>query len=94
MPPLTTDSETSEDPRTLTHWPIRREFNRTYLYGKNQQVRRAGIIAEAADTFCENGLVQSITKVVKAYQDSGLHERLEKHNGENIENAFEGWANV
>ena len=62
--------------------------------GKNQPERLAGIITEAPHVFCENGLVQSITKVVRACKDGGLRERLEKHHGENIENAFWGWANV
>ncbi len=58
--------------------------------GKNQPERLAGIITEAPHVFCENGLVQSITKVVRAYKDGGLSERLEKHHGENIKNAFWG----
>ena len=62
--------------------------------GKNQRERLAGIITEAPHVFCGNGLVQSITKVVRAYKDGGLREPLEKHHGENIENASWGWANV
>ena len=38
--------------------------------------------------------MQSIIKVVRAYKDGDLRERLEKYHGENIENAFGGWANV
>lgn len=62
--------------------------------GKNQPETLAGIITEAPHVFCEDKLVRSITKVVQAYEKGGLRDRLEKHHGDNIENAFWGWANV
>ena len=53
-----------------------------------------GLIAEAAHVFCEDGLVGSILDIMKMYQDGGLRERLAKHHGSNVEDAFWGWADV
>ncbi len=56
--------------------------------------RLLGLISEAAHLFCEEGLLRSIQDLVKMYQDGGLPQQLAKHQGDNVENAFRGWADV
>ena len=53
-----------------------------------------GIICEAPHVFCEEITILSIKKIKNLYYKGILRERLKKHHGVNVDNAFNGWADV
>lgn len=53
-----------------------------------------GIICEAPHVFCEDITILSIKKIKNLYYNGNLRERLKKHHGENVDNAFNGWVDV
>ena len=53
-----------------------------------------GIINEAPHVFCEAITIHSIEKIFDLYKKGNLRKRLKRHHGENVDNAFFGWANV
>ena len=53
-----------------------------------------GIINEAPHVFCEPITIKSIEKIYESYTKGNLRERLKRYHGENVDNAFFGWADV
>ncbi len=62
--------------------------------GSGQAKRVEGLILLAAHVFNEQICVQSIRAAREAYLEGGLRERLSRHHGARVDNAFWGWNDV
>jgi pimeloyl-ACP methyl ester carboxylesterase len=54
--------------------------------------RLHGLVLLAPHVFCEDVTLASIRAAVEAYRHDDLRERLEKHHGGNVDDAFFGWS--
>ena len=62
--------------------------------GMSSKCGLLGIVCEAPHVFCENITIFSIKKIKNLYYNGNLRERLKKHHGKNVDNAFNGWVDV
>jgi len=92
-----------ELPKILTEYKIREHIlighsdgaSIALIYGGECSKKGLlGIISEAPHVFCEEITILSIKKIKNLYNKGDLRERLKKHHGDNVDNAFNGWANV
>jgi pimeloyl-ACP methyl ester carboxylesterase len=65
------------------------------IYAGGAADRRAcGVVTLAAHVFNEKVCVDSIAQARTAYATTDLRERLMRHHGTNVDNAFRGWNDV
>jgi pimeloyl-ACP methyl ester carboxylesterase len=60
--------------------------------GAGTEATLHGLVLLAPHVFCEDVTIASIRAAVEAYRHDDLRERLEKHHGANVDDAFFGWS--
>jgi pimeloyl-ACP methyl ester carboxylesterase len=63
----------------------------TIYAGGRQDFRVRGLVLLAPHFFVEDISVRSIAEAKEAYEQGDLRERLARHHGDNVDNAFWGW---
>jgi pimeloyl-ACP methyl ester carboxylesterase len=64
------------------------------IYAGGARAGLLGVVAEAPHVFVEQINVDNVAKVRKEYLTEGLRPRLAKFHGDNVDNAFFGWADA
>jgi pimeloyl-ACP methyl ester carboxylesterase len=62
--------------------------------GSSPAVQPLGLVLEAPHVFTEPHGLASIARIGEAYRTTDLRERLARHHGANVDNAFRGWNDV
>jgi pimeloyl-ACP methyl ester carboxylesterase len=62
--------------------------------GSGQAERVRGLVLEAPHVFVEDFGLASIRSIKREYEQGALRQRLERHHGRNVDNAFWGWHDV